>query len=647
MHHWRQLTSDEIARLENYGNCAVNWNGVLIEDGFDLSKVRGCSFSGTVRLGAAPDNDCAELGYGSLRLPAGLSNSRIDSCTIAGNCAIHDVHYLSGYSVGPRCILFNIGSMTANGKISLPEVAVMNENGGRKLRAFPGMTCSDAFLMAGFPDDRVMLGRIEKFTEAPEAEIGEDSTICNVQEIDGLYCGADCHISSATRIANVAIMSCHEAPCSISGNAVMSGGCLGPGNRVSGGCIAENFATGENCSLSGGLRIFDTVLGDNSHVACCELVSNLIFPAHEQHHNNSFLIASCTGGQSNVAAGVTIGSNHNGRTADNEIHAGRGFWPGLCVSLKHSSRFASYTLIAKGSYPAELNLGLPFSLVSDNVSEGILEIMPAYYWLYNMYALFRNDVKYRRRDSRKLRSQNIEFGFLAPDTMQEVFTAIRQLEQWAAEYCAWTPGEPFPAEIILPPGILEKSRRNVKISKAARSRQAYREMIIHYYFSSLTALKDDYEPGANGSRAYEKWINVGGQPVRECELDALRADIRDSVLNSWDEIHGRWNSLWARYPTDCYLHAAAILNELEGSRPAMDLSETAKEEERIIRLIVSRVKESRAKDHVNPFRAANFRNSAEMEAVLGRPEDDSVIAEAQRQAERQLEAIKTVLERIK
>ena len=90
------------------------------------------------------------------------------------------------------------------------------------------------------------------------------------------------------------------------------------------------------------------------------MLNNLIFPAHEQHHNNSFLIASVVLGQSNMAAGATIGSNHNSRANDNEVQAGRGFWPGLCTSIKHSSRFASFVLLAKGDYPAELNIPLPF-----------------------------------------------------------------------------------------------------------------------------------------------------------------------------------------------------------------------------------------------------------------------------------------------
>jgi hypothetical protein len=104
-------------------------------------------------------------------------------------------------------------------------------------------------------------------------------------------------------------------------------------------------------------------------------------------------------GQSNIAAGATIGSNHNSRANDSEIIAGRGFWPGLCISLKHSSRFASFTLIAKADYPAELDIPLPFSLVSNNISKDQIEVMPAFWWMYNMYALARNSKKFLLRDT--------------------------------------------------------------------------------------------------------------------------------------------------------------------------------------------------------------------------------------------------------
>ena len=133
-------------------------------------------------------------------------------------------------------------------------------------------------------------------------------------------------------------------------------------------------------------------------------------------------------GQSNIAAGATIGSNHNSRGADGEVVLGRGFWPGLCVSIKHNSKFASFTILAKGDYPTELNIQTPFSLVSIDASNDQLIVMPGYWFLYNMYALERNAWKYVDRDKRTDRIQRIEYDYLAPDTINEIINALELLE---------------------------------------------------------------------------------------------------------------------------------------------------------------------------------------------------------------------------
>src|SRR5690606_10863413 len=131
----------------------------------------------------------------------------------------------------------------------------------------------------------------------------------------------------------------------------MVNGIMGVGCRVIYGVTAVRFILAPFSQLKYGARLINSYLGENATVCCCEVLNSLIFPAHEQHHNNSFLCAALLMGQSNMAAGATIGSNHNSRGADGEIQAGRGFWPGLCVSLKHNSKFATFIMIAKGNYP--------------------------------------------------------------------------------------------------------------------------------------------------------------------------------------------------------------------------------------------------------------------------------------------------------
>ena len=121
-------------------------------------------------------------------------------------------------------------------------------------------------------------------------------------------------------------------------------GIIGYGCRIFYGVKAVRFILAAHSHLKYGARLINSFLGNNSTISCCEVLNSLIFSAHEQHHNNSFLCAALLMGQSNIAAGATIGSNHNSRSADGELMAKRGFWPGLCVSLKHNSRFASFTM---------------------------------------------------------------------------------------------------------------------------------------------------------------------------------------------------------------------------------------------------------------------------------------------------------------
>jgi hypothetical protein len=114
-------------------------------------------------------------------------------------------------------------------------------------------------------------------------------------------------------------------------------------------------------------------------------------------------------GQSNIAAGATLGSNHNSRGADGEVIMGRGFWPGLCVSIKHNSIFPSFTILNKGDYHHELNIPIPFSLISNDTIKDELLVMPGYWFLYNFYALARNAWKYQDRDKRKNIDQYFEY----------------------------------------------------------------------------------------------------------------------------------------------------------------------------------------------------------------------------------------------
>ena len=666
---WRHLRSNEIERLVMNNNTASSWDTVWVTDEFDPSMVKDNKFYGTVRIGHI---SCGALQYHDLRLPVGITNSSIHSCDIGDNCAIHDVHYLSHYIIGDHSMLFNIQEMSCtdhakfgNGiiKDGEPEevrvrIEIMNETGARSVMPFDGMIPADAYLWAKYVDDKELQQRLSDITQHTVdhhrgyyGEVGERCVIKNSSIIKDVKIGTDCYIKGASKLKNITINSSNEEPSQIGENVILVNGIVGYGCRIFYSCTAVKFILGNNSNLKYGARLINSIMGDNSTISCCEVLNNLIFPSHEQHHNNSFLIASVIMGQSNMAAGATIGSNHNSRTNDGELVAGRGFWPGLCSSVKHSSRFASFALLAKGDYPAEMDITLPFSLVSNNVSADRLEVMPAYWWLYNMYALARNTWKYRARDKRITKVQNIEFDTFAPDTMQEVIRARQLLELWVGKaYVNDNEDEKDNLQAIgrrllhgdrkvidtltiLGEGM-ENSRREVHILKAYDAYHAYGDMLIHYAMSNVLDYFDNHTPQweeltklTKKEQTSDSWINLGGQLVMGKDLDTIRQDICNGTLSSWDDIHQRYDELWERYATDklCHaLQALCIVMNTEVMTPDLWLQALA-HEERIQRRISEQVYLSRKKDHDNPFRSVTCRNAEEALTVYGTPEENNFV----------------------
>ncbi len=688
---WRHLHAHEIELLVKNNNTAAEWDDVLVTDPFDPKQIVNNRFFGLVRIGRVV---ASVLEHHELMTPVGISNSVIISCDIGDDPAIHNVHYLAHYIIGNRCILLNIDEMHTtnhakfgNGivKEGEPEsvrvwLDLMNETGCRRVLPFDGMIAADAYLWAKYRDDEALQARLKEMTQQGfdgrrgyYGTVGDQTVIKNCLILKDVKIGPHCYIKGANKLKNLTINSSAEEPTQIGEGVELVNGIIGFGCHIFYGCKAVRFVMGDNSNLKYGARLINSFLGDNSTVSCCEVLNNLIFPAHEQHHNNSFLIAAVVLGQSNIAAGATLGSNHNSRANDNEIQAGRGFWPGLCTSIKHSCRFASFVLLSKADYPAELDIPLPFSLLSNNVSKDQLEIMPAYWWLHNMYALARNAWKYRNRDKRVRKVQHIEYEALAPDTVEEIIRARALLAMWTAKAKLQNTGEAYgktdedfekigrgllngPAENLKGVQVLgeglEKSNRKVVILKPQKAYRAYGDMLYYYAVKNLI----DYllsHPQADfadmcrdlkGKRV-SSWVNFGGQLMPEFEADRLRADIGNGLLADWDAVHRRYDELWAAYPFEKQRHAFAVLCELlHNDLPTREQWHGALDRaEEIQQYICDQVYLSRKKDYDNPFRRATFRNEAEMTAALGKIEDNDFI----KQVRAETEAFRQTVEQIK
>jgi len=674
--NYRQLSAYEIEALVRNRNTSDDWNKILVSDAFNPELVKNCKFYGLVRIGKL-EPFCLE--FSDLKVPVGLYNSTIISCDFGDNVVVDNVSYMSHYIVGSEVIIVNVNELVTtnhakfgNGILKEGEeesvriwLELRNENGGRKIIPFNSMMPGDAYLWTKYRNDPELLQKFKEFTEAEfdtkrgyYGKIGDRTIIKNCNIVKDVWVGMDAYLKGANKLKNLTINSGPEGKSQIGEGCEMVNGIMGFGCRAFYGVKAVRFVMASHSQLKYGARLINSYLGHNSTISCCEVLNSLIFPAHEQHHNNSFLCASLLMGQSNIAAGATIGSNHNSRSADGELVAGRGFWPGLCVSLKHNSKFASFSIVTKGDYPAELNIRIPFSLISNDVTNNKLVIMPGYWFMYNMYALERNGWKYIDRDNRKEKIQLIEYDYLAPDSIAEILQALELFQKFTglAFLKKEHPGKEFSDREVIETGEklledrdpvvdeleiivrgFENSRRKVVLVKVLRAYHIFKELItfnaakelLHFLAKDNVSTEELVTLPVKAE--LNKWMNVGGQLIPALEIENLVKKIKEKKLKSWKALHEFYLQQGENYRYQKLLHALSAVQRVTHVSfkkfnkntffQIFDSAVSTKE------WMFANIYDSRAKDYSNPFRKMVYENEEEMEAVVGKLEENTFINE--------------------
>ncbi len=682
----RRLSKEEIDILKKTNvNEDESWGNVYVDErGFDPSLVRGNEIRGFLVFGLVRK---VNLKYHDLCLCAGLYSSNVENVVLGDDVCVRNVEYFSNYRIGNKVILFNISEISCtnhskfgNGilKYGEPEsnriwIGVGNENDARAVLPFEDMIAADAFLWSRYREDSALMEKFREITEKPFSKsldssgfIGDNTVVKNTTLLKDVKIGENAYIKGAFKLKNITILSSEDEPSQIGEGVELVNGIVGYRARIFYQAVAVRFVIGRNCQLKYGARLLNSVLGDNSTVSCCEILNNLIFPFHEQHHNSSFLIASTVCGQSNIASGATVGSNHNSRSPDGELFAGRGFWPGLCSDFKHNSFFASFVLVSKGSYQNELNITYPFSLVASNGADKPVSIIPAYWFLYNMYAIARNNAKFQKRDGRLVKVQHIETNPLAPDTVQEVVSAIERIieltekhlvnrgyekvtgalteaerMQVAKDFLHQNPSADFKLQ-----DMRCQRKYGAVVLKPVKAYKEYRKIVKYFAVSVLMdycsergieCLSEGVFGDVSKIPLYTRWLNVGGQVIPEEKVFELFSKIKDGEVDSWQSVHEFYDGCQENYGSFKAAYAVHLLEFLYSRK----ISEFTGEIFDDIKSDVTAVSDemyksaidSRRKDYDDFFRKITFRSDEEMKAVLGTIDDNEFLRELKRSTE--------------
>ncbi len=241
-------------------------------------------------------------------------------------------------------------------------------------------------------------------------------------------------MDGATVVEESTLLSGESEPCAVLSGACVSDALLQWGSRVTTLAVVERSVLTEHAHVERHAKVQNSILGPNTAVAQGEVTASLLGPFVAAHHQSLVIAVLWPGGKGNVSHGASVGSNHTSRAPDQECRPGEGMFFGLSANIKFPADFseAPYSIVASGATTLPQKVRFPFSLINlpsapwPGISPAYNQITPAWILTDNVYALRRNEAKYRARN--RARRAALRFEVFRPETVDLMRDACRRLE---------------------------------------------------------------------------------------------------------------------------------------------------------------------------------------------------------------------------
>jgi hypothetical protein len=435
----RPLTLDEIQDLEQHGCECEDWSLLRVAEGFRTGRVRHVCFRGKVILGRFYGS--VQIGGSSERV--GLEYTTIEESWIEDGVVIRETSLISHMHIGDGAAILGCGRIThtPGSAFGVGFPIPIIETGGRVTRSFPEMTLEDA---AGSvrPAGNVRalaayLRRIDAYAAHARSAYGviqSHALLLDTPRVENAFLGHSVRVIAATRISDSVILSEEKHPTTIEDGAIVTGSAVQWGCHVSSLSIVDGSLLCEYSQVERHGKVFSSIVGPNTTIAEGEVTSSLVGPFVGFHHQALLIGVVWPEGKGNVGYGCNCGSNHTGKAPDQEFWPGEGMFLGLGVNVKYPGCFTEspYTFVATGTDLLPQRVAFPFSLIIEpadtpaGLQKGINEIIPAWVLKNNLFAVKRNERKFKSRD-KSFRS-HIEYRILREDIVLLMLAARTQLE---------------------------------------------------------------------------------------------------------------------------------------------------------------------------------------------------------------------------
>ena len=545
----RNLTQEEITRLQVQGCSSTDWQRVKVASGFKTDYIQNVRFSGDIELGIF---DYEFILEGGLPRHAGLFNVTLHNCRVGNNVLIENIpNYIANYRIGENCFIQNANLIVTEGRSSFGNgtlVAVLNETGGREVPIFNELSAHLAYIIALYRHFPVLTERlkalIERYTEqvsSTEGKIGNHVRIINTGTIRNVCIGDHTTIEGTSRLKNGSINSNAEAPVFIGHNVMAEDFIISSGACITDGAALIRCFVGQACHLGHLFSAHDSLFFSNCQGENGEACAVFAGPYTVTMHKSSLLIA---GMFSFLNAGS--GSNQSNHLYKlGPIHQGiveRGSKTTSDSYLLWPAKIGAFSLIMGRHVSHPDTSDLPFSYLIEQNNQTYLA--PA----VNLRSVgtIRDAQKWPKRDKRTdpHHLDFINFNLLSPYTIRKMLRGIEVL-QTLQQISGETSEEYFYQNARIKNSSLKKGIQLYTMAIHKFLGNSLIKRLEHLSFQSNEDIRTRLIPETKAGSG--EWVDLSGLIVPQQELNHLIENIESDSITDIAQIVAFFKQLHDNY----------------------------------------------------------------------------------------------------
>ena len=555
-----QLSNNHIQTLIANGNRAESWQNIYIDENLDLNKIENCRFGGRVEIEAEVTlADSTIVNYHICRGAKVLSTTRLET------------RHASKFGNGVK-------------------VAAVNENGGREITIYNGLTAQVAYIMAMYRHRKELIKnlfiRIDNATESQFSYmgvVGENSTIIGARFVREVMIGKDVTIEGASLVENATLLDGVYVGIDVKAKDFIAV----ENSKIDFGATITRCFVGENVVMSNGFTAADSLFFASSHLENGEACSIFAGPYTVSHHKSSLLIAGLFS-FFNASSG-TNQSNHLFKSG--AIHQ---------AIHRRGTKFASNGYVMSPADEGEFTVilghhikhhdtsAMPYSYL---VEKGGLSYLLPGFGLHS-YGSVRDIEKWQKRDKRVIRRDIISYNEYNPLIAGKVAVALDVLKAMLAENPE--------AE------LLHYNNTFIKRPLAERG--------IYLYGLYLTAaIGQMLKAGKSSATNCEKWIDIAGQYIDKGVVDSALENNNITL----EELNNTFRSFAEIYDNAAHGWALALLAKRLDKRPTTEDIAAAIAEADVARAELKKITDTDRESDISPKMSIGYGiDSTEKDEIL-------------------------------